>query len=76
MIDNLVHLQKFSALNNYYVCLYPITDCPEEVSSFLATPGLIVRGGVAPPIEGVTITVHTDEDGMVSTTTNARGKYE
>ncbi|XP_064407676.1 BOS complex subunit NOMO1-like isoform X2 [Halichondria panicea] len=50
-------------------------DCPEEVASFLGSPGLMVTGRVEPALGGVVITIATEEDGLVSTNTDEQGRY-
>ncbi len=52
-----------------------IPDCPEEVSSFLGSPGLMITGHTEPPLEGVVITVVTEEDGVMTTSTDKDGRY-
>ncbi|KAK7106662.1 BOS complex subunit NOMO1-like isoform X2 [Littorina saxatilis] len=52
-------------------------SCPGEVASFTGRKGVFMTGEVQPPLEGVTITV-TSEDGSmdpVLLTTEASGKY-
>ncbi len=50
-------------------------DCPEDVPSFLGSPGLMVTGRVEPDLVGVVITIATEEDGLVSTNTDEQGQY-
>ena len=52
-----------------------ITDCPEEVSAFIGSPGLMVIGRIEPPLEGVTVTIQTEEEGVIAVTTNNQGQY-
>lgn len=54
---------------------FPLLDCPEEVASFLGSPGLMVTGRVEPALGGVVITIATEEDGLVSTNTDEQGRY-
>ena len=52
-------------------------SCPGEVASFVGRKGVFMVGEVKPPLEGVTITV-TSEDGAmepVVLVTEANGKY-
>lgn len=55
--------------------LFFYLDCPEEVSAFIGSPGLMVIGRIDPPLEGVTVTIQTEEEGVIRVTTNSQGQY-
>lgn len=73
----------FGTYHSYWVPVYevssnfifPIPECPEEVSPFLGSPGLMVAGSMTPALEGVLITIATEQDGQLTTTTDNKGQY-
>lgn len=50
-------------------------DCPQTIAPFHGKHGKIIRGHVSPPLEGVTITLSSEQIGTITVITNKDGIY-
>ena len=50
-------------------------DCPQEGGKFVGSHGMIVNGGVTPPLKGVSIELKTEGYAPVIVETDENGLY-
>ena len=50
-------------------------ECPQTIAPFHGKHGRIIRGHVSPPLEGVTITLSSEQIGSITIATDKDGIY-
>lgn len=55
--------------------IFILLDCPQIIAPFYGKHGRIIKGHVSPPLEGVTITLSSEQIGTVIIVTNKDGFY-
>ena len=52
-----------------------LPDCPERISLFEGSPGLILEGHIEPSLEGVAIIIELEDGETIQAVTSNKGEY-
>ena len=57
------------------VVLLVVIECPQVIAPFYGKHGRMIRGHVSPPLEGVTVTLSSEQIGNIAIATDKDGTY-
>ena len=59
----------------WFIIVSNLLDCPQTIAPFHGKHGRIIRGHVSPPLKGVTITLSSEQIGIITIVTDKDGIY-